>query len=58
MGHYQGFIKGIATGMVMGSAITLMVEPSRKDKQKLQKKAEGVFRSIGSMIDTAIGMRK
>ena len=58
MGNYQGFIKGIATGMVMGSTITLMVEPSRKDKQKLQKKAEGVFRSIGSMIDTAIGMRK
>lgn len=52
-----GFIKGIATGMVVGAAVTLLVEPSEKQKHKMSKKAEGVFRNIGSIIDTAIGMR-
>ncbi len=58
MARYTGFLSGIAAGMIAGSAVTLMLDPSKKDRQKLQKKAEGVFRSIGSMIDTAVGMRR
>ena len=53
----SGFMKGIATGMVVGAAVTLMVEPNAKQRHKLSKKAEGMFRNIGSAIDTAMGMR-
>lgn len=55
--NYSGFMKGIATGMVVGAAVTLMVEPTAKQKHKMSKKAEGMFRNIGSVIDTAMGMR-
>lgn len=58
MAQYSGFMKGVATGMVLGAAATIMIEqPQSKHKGKMSKKAEGLFRNIGSAIDTAVGMR-
>lgn len=52
-----GFMKGMATGMVVGAAASMIAAPSERQKKKMSKKAEGIFRNIGSVIDTAIGMR-
>lgn len=50
-----GFISGITTGVLVGAAITMLVDPvSDRQRHKLQKKTEGVFRSIGGVIDTAM----
>lgn len=50
-----GFISGITTGMVVGAAVTMLIDPvSDRQRHKLQKKTEGIFRSIGSVIDTAM----
>lgn len=50
-----GFIGGITTGLILGAAMTMVMDPvSDRQRHKLQKKAEGVFRSIGSVIDTAM----
>lgn len=58
MAQCSGFMKGIATGMVLGAAATLVIEqPTSKQRHKMSKKAEGLFRNIGSAIDTAMGMR-
>ena len=55
---YSGFMKGMATGMVLGAAATVIMEqPSTKQRKKMMKKTEGLFRNIGSAIDTAMGMR-
>ena len=51
-------MKGVATGIVMGAAAAMVIEPTQRQKNKMKKNAEGVFRNIGSMIDTAVGMRK
>lgn len=53
----SGFVKGIATGMVVGAAVAMFADPlSDKQHKKLQKKTEGVFRNIGGLIDTALDM--
>lgn len=55
MSRTAGFISGITTGMVVGAAVTMLVDPvSDRQRHKLQKKTEGVFRSIGGIIDTAM----
>lgn len=52
-----GFIKGIAAGLLLGAAATMLVDPvSDRQRHKLMKKTEGVFKSVGSVIDTAVGM--
>lgn len=52
-----GFIKGMAAGLILGAAATMLVDPvSDRQRHKLMKKTEGVFRSIGGVIDTAMGM--
>ena len=52
-----GFFKGVATGMVVGAAVTMMTDPvSDRQRKKIAKKTEGVFKSIGGVIDTAIDM--
>lgn len=56
--RYSDFAKGIATGMVVGAAATMIFEPSDKQKNKIKRKTRGVFRSIGSVIDTAVDMVK
>ena len=52
-----GFLKGMATGALLGACVTMMIDPiSDKQRRKLQKKTEGVFRSIGNIIDNAISI--
>ncbi len=51
------FFKGVTTGLVIGAAVTMLADPiSDKQRGRLAKKTEGVFKSVGGMIDTAIGM--
>lgn len=51
------FIKGMAAGLIIGAAATMLYDPvSDRQRHKLMKKTEGVFRSIGGVIDTAVGM--
>ena len=39
-----GFFKGMATGLVVGAAVTMMTDPmSDKQRKKIVKKTEGVF---------------
>lgn len=53
----SGFMKGMAAGMLLGACAAMIVDPvSDKQKRKLQKKTEGVFRNIGNIIDSAISI--
>ncbi len=53
----SGFIKGMAAGLVLGAAATMLLDPvSDRQRHKLMKKTEGVFKSIGSVIDTAMSI--
>lgn len=53
--QYSGFLKGVAAGMVVGAAVTMLADPvTDKQRRRFKKKTEGVFRSIGSVIDTAV----
>lgn len=55
----SGFIKGMATGMIVGAAVTMMADPiSDKQRRKFAKKTEGIFRNLGGMIDNAMDMMK
>ncbi len=53
----QGFIKGMAAGMLLGACATMIVDPvSDRQRNKMRRKTEGMFRSIGNIIDTAMDM--
>lgn len=57
MSNISGFFKGMATGVAIGAAATMVLDPlSDRERKKLAKKTEGVFRNIGSVIDTAVDM--
>ena len=52
------FVKGLATGLAVGAVITMVCDPvSDKQRRRLQKKTEGVFKSIGGVIDTAMDIK-
>lgn len=51
------FFKGVTAGLVIGAAVTMLADPvSDRQRTRLMRKTEGVFKNMGSMIDTAIGM--
>lgn len=53
----SGFVKGMAAGLLLGACATMLIDPvSDRQRHKLMKKTEGVFKGIGSVIDTAVGM--
>lgn len=53
----QGFIKGMAAGMVLGACAAMVVDPiSDRQRHKMYRKTEGMFRNIGNIIDTAMDM--
>ncbi|MDD6483923.1 MAG: hypothetical protein PUF72_05030 [Clostridiales bacterium] len=52
------FMRGMAAGVVVGAAVSMMAGGSSRQKNRLQKKAEGVFKNIGDVIDTAVDMIK
>lgn len=56
MSNY-GFIKGMAAGLILGSCATMLADPiSDRQRHRLMKKTEGVFKGIGGIIDTAMGI--
>ncbi len=51
------FFKGVTTGLVIGAAITMLTDPiTDRQRHKLVRKTEGVFKSMGEVIDSAIAM--
>lgn len=56
---YSGFMRGMATGLVVGAAVTMITDPiTDRQRHKIAKKTEGVFKSVGSVLDTAMDMVK
>ena len=59
MSKVSGFLKGMATGLVVGATTAMILDPlNERDRKRLAKKTEGVFKNIGSVIDTAVGMMR
>ncbi len=59
MHNFSGFMKGMAAGLVVGAAVTMITDPaSDRERHKIAKKTEGVFKNIGSVIDTAVNMMR
>ncbi len=57
MHKFSGFMKGMATGLVVGAAVTMITDPmSERDRHKIAKKTQGIFKDIGTVIDTTLGM--
>jgi len=53
----HGFIKGMAAGLVLGACATMLCDPvSDRQRHRMQRKTEGVFRSIGNILDSALDM--
>ncbi len=53
--NIKNFSKGLAFGMAVGAAAVLFADPlNDRQRHKLHKKTEGVFKNIGGMIDTAM----
>lgn len=53
----SGFVKGLAAGMALGATVAIIIDPiSDRQKNKIVKKSEGVFKSIGSMIDSCMNI--
>lgn len=59
MNKASGFIGGITAGLLVGAATAMLFDPvSDRQRQKLQRKTEGMFKSIGSVIDTAMDIMR
>ncbi len=55
----MGFVKGMITGLLVGSAVTMLTDPiSDRQRHKMQKRTEGFFRNIGGALDNAMGIFK
>ena len=53
------FAKGMAAGLVVGAAAAIMIDPiNDRQKNRIKRKTAGVFKSIGSVIDTAVDFMK
>lgn len=51
------FMRGMAAGVLLGACAAMIIDPvSDKQKRKMQKKTEGVFRNIGNIIDSAMSI--
>ena len=51
----MNFVKGMIAGLVVGSAVTMLADPvSDRQRHRLHKKTEGLFKTVGSAIDNAI----
>lgn len=57
MMNSRGFIKGMAAGVVLGACATMLADPvSDRQRHKMQRKTEGMFKSLGNIIDSAVDM--
>lgn len=46
------FIGGVITGAIVGSAITMVMDPiSDKQRRKLHKGTHSVFKTMGTVLD-------
>ena len=55
----SSFFKGVTTGLIIGSGVTMLTSPiTDKQRRRIMRKTEGIFRNIGGMIDNAIDMMK
>ena len=53
------FFKGVTTGLVIGTGITMLTNPiTNRQRKRLIRKTEGVFRNLGGMLDNAIDIFK
>lgn len=51
------FIKGVTTGLIVGAAVTMLTDPiSDRQRNKLMRKTEGVFKNMGGMVDAVLAM--
>ena len=51
----QGFIKGMAAGIVLGACATMMMDPiSDRQRNKMRRKTEGMFKNLGNIVDSAM----
>ena len=51
------FIKGTLVGFAVGAAVGVMTDPlSDRERRKISKKTEGIFRNIGSVMDNIIAI--
>ncbi len=49
------FFKGVTTGIVIGTAVTMLGDPiSDRQRSRLVKRTEGIFKNMGSLIDSAM----
>lgn len=49
------FIKGTLVGFAVGATVGVMTDPlSDRERRKISKKTEGIFRNIGSVMDNII----
>ena len=52
-----GFIKGMAAGIVLGACATMIADPiSDRQRSKMRRRTEGMFRNLGNIVDTALDM--
>ena len=52
------FIKGTLVGFAVGAAVGVMTDPlSDRERRKISKKTEGIFRNIGSVMDNIISIK-
>lgn len=57
MHKFSGFMKGMATGLVVGAAVTMLTDPmSERYRHKIAKKTQGIFKDIGTVIDSTLSM--
>lgn len=55
----MGVIGGLITGALVGSAITMLVDPiSDKQKRKMKKSGTHMFKTVGTMLDTMMVLKK
>lgn len=53
------FVKGMVTGLLVGSAVTMLADPiSDRQRHKMQKKTEGFFKNIGGALDNMLEIFK
>lgn len=53
----RGFIRGMAAGIVLGACATMLVDPvSDRQRHKMRRRTEGMFKSLGNIMDTALDM--
>lgn len=51
------FFKGIGIGLVIGAGMTMLIDPvTDRQRNKLVRKTEGMFKNMGEMVDSVVSM--